>query len=253
MTLFVASLILFLLALFAFMTFLAMWVYKDAQAKSWQNPAIWVLCVLFLGVPGLIVYFAVGRERKDEPAPHKYTIPLVLSIITFIVAIAFFVFGTIYLSSGEWDFAGNTPWNSGIWVNRRINTRGSQWTERVGRGNGSSSRTLTLTTGQLQNFHIDSTFEEGEMFVRFLQDEITLTVDFSSGIMGLIEGADSTLPFLPARDMNISLEILAEADPVESGSFFRTVDLTYFGFEPGRVRVTLRYQNVRNSRTTLSW
>jgi len=39
------------------------WVYKDAKKHNVDNPALWVLLVLFMSFPGLILYLLLGRKK----------------------------------------------------------------------------------------------------------------------------------------------------------------------------------------------
>lgn len=38
------------------------WVYRDAEARQ-ANGLLWALIVFFAGIVGLLLYFAVGRNR----------------------------------------------------------------------------------------------------------------------------------------------------------------------------------------------
>lgn len=40
------------------------WVYKDAKKHNVENPALWVLLVLFMSLPGLILYLLLGRKKQ---------------------------------------------------------------------------------------------------------------------------------------------------------------------------------------------
>ncbi|MCL2287194.1 MAG: PLD nuclease N-terminal domain-containing protein [Firmicutes bacterium] len=220
MTLFIVGLIVFLGSLALTITLLGMWVYKDAQVKSEQDPIVWVLAVLFIpNLIGLIVYFLVGRAKKDVPAPGTYKKALITSAILFVVSIPLFVVGTVSLARfyemGERSFSAVSV-NRGTWMGRSVNIRNNQWTENVRRGNGTSRRTFSLTEEQMRHFHVESTSDEGGLFLLLEQGGMRHEVD-------------------------ISFE------------FFGTVNLHYHGFEPGRIRMTLVYERVRNSRTLISW
>jgi hypothetical protein len=215
MTLFIASLLVFLASIFILMALIGLWTYKDAQVKSTQPAGAWALATVFIpnGI-GFIAYLLVGRDKKDAPAPGTYKKPLIASVAVFVLAIAFFIVGTVTFAVGE---SGGGTMNRGVWMGRTVNTRGDQWTENVRRGNGTSRRTVTLNAEQMQNFHIESTSDEGRLYVIFEQGRNLSAVDISF-------------------------------------DFFDTVDLLYaHGFAPGRIRITLEYAHTRNARTTLSW
>jgi hypothetical protein len=44
--------------------FICLWVAKDAKARGVDNPALWIVLILFTGVIGLIVYM-VSRPQGD--------------------------------------------------------------------------------------------------------------------------------------------------------------------------------------------
>jgi len=220
MTLFIVGLLVFIGSLVLTITLLGMWVYKDAQAKSEQDPMIWVLVVLFIpNLIGLIVYFLVGRAKKDVPAPGTYKKALIASVILFVVSIPLFVVGTVnftrFYEMGERTFSAVSV-NRGTWAGRSINIRDNQWTENVRRGNGTSRRTFSLTEEQMRHFHVESTSDEGGLFLLLEQGGLQHEVDISY-------------------------------------EFFDIVNLHYHGFEPGRIRITLVYERVRRSRTIISW
>lgn len=216
MTLFIVSLLVFLAALFTTLAFLGLWTYKDAEVKSSQPAGAWVLAALLIpnGI-GFIAYLLVGRDKKDVPAPGAYKKALIAGVVVFVAATAFFIFGTVRLATD--DFATRGTMNRGMWVGRTVSTGSTHWQENLRRGNGTSRRTLQLSAQELQNFHIDSFIQEGRLYLELEQDGNFSRIDLSDG-------------------------------------FFGVVDLMYgHGFSPGRIRATLRYENVRHGETTLAW
>jgi len=202
------------------MGLLFLWTYRDAQVKSEQSASAWALAALLIpNAMGFVAYLLIGRTKKDVPAPGTHKKKLIASLVVFVISIVFFVFGTLYLAHGDWGFGGIGTMNSGVWFGRTVNARGEQWAERVRRGNGISRRTVTLSQVQLDNFHVDSTNEEGLLYLRMEQTDTHGTRTFS--------------------EIDIS------------GNFHSYV---YFpGFEPGRVRMTLVYDSVRHSQTIITW
>lgn len=61
--LFVGLYILFLCLIICVMVGICVWVYKDAKKRNVDNPGLWVLLVLFLSIPGLILYLLLGRKK----------------------------------------------------------------------------------------------------------------------------------------------------------------------------------------------
>jgi hypothetical protein len=50
--------------------FLAIWVSKDAKARGMDNPAMYVLMVIFLGMIGLIIYLVSRPQGVLYPCPE---------------------------------------------------------------------------------------------------------------------------------------------------------------------------------------
>jgi len=218
MTLFIVGLIVFIASVFTTAAFLGLWTYKDAQVKSDQPAGIWALAAMFISFPvGLIAYLLVGRTKKDVPAPGTYKTALIVSIVVFALALPLFVCGTVRFATGDYDFGGNTPMNRGVWAGRTVNTANSHLAETSRSRNATSRRTITLNAEQMQNFHVDSTSTEGRLYLEFEQGANFSSVDISYNFLG-------------------------------------TIDLLQdHGFEPGRIRVVLRYEHTRNAEIILNW
>jgi len=43
------------------------WVYKDAKARGMDNPAVWLILVIFTHFIGLIIYLVVRPKEKLPP------------------------------------------------------------------------------------------------------------------------------------------------------------------------------------------
>jgi len=218
--------VLFGLSVFAFVAtiillqvFLCLWTYHDAKVKSEQDPTLWVLAVLFLtnGI-GLLVYFLVGRTKKDVPAPGKFKKALIATVILFVLSTGFFIGSTIAFAgsvANDSIFSGATM-NRGVWSGFSSNYRNGTWTEAARSGNGTSRRTFTLDSVEMQNFHVDSSNGEGDMYLLFEQNGFQMRTDIT-------------------------------------GDFFQTINLLDSGFLPGRIRITIEYDRVRNSQTIINW
>ncbi len=60
-------------AIFAIQIAIAVWVYRDAQKRTLDNPVMWLLVTLVGGIIGLIVYLVV---RSDKPVIKQPTNPV---------------------------------------------------------------------------------------------------------------------------------------------------------------------------------
>jgi len=215
MTLFIVGLLVFLISIFTLLTFIGLWTYKDAEVKSTQPPGAWALAAVFIpNAIGFIAYLLIGRTKKDVDPPGTYKKALIASLVVFILSIPLFIIGTVSFATG--DFGGGATMNNGVWSVRSTSYRNNVWTETVRSGRGTSRRTHTLNTEQLHHFHVESTNEEGSLFLFLEQGDIVVEI------------------FL-------------------SPDYFGPVNLHEHGLEPGRIRMTLQYDRVRNSRTTISW
>jgi len=219
-TLFIVSLIVFILSALGLVVFLSLWVYRDAEVKSEQEPSLWVLAVIFLGQGlGLIIYFLVGRTKKDVPAPGTHKVSVIASAILFVIAMVLFIIATISFATSDHNFGvgPNARMSSGVWSMNRSSYRNNVWTESVRSGRGTSSRTHSLNYEQMRNFSVDSINEEGNLYLQLEQGPNLSRIDIS-------------------------------------GDFYQTFDLFYeHGFTTGRMRMTLIYERVRNSQTIISW
>ncbi len=53
----------FVIAVWAVFIAVAVWVYRDAQARNMEPPVLWLLLVLVTGLIGLIIYLIVRKPR----------------------------------------------------------------------------------------------------------------------------------------------------------------------------------------------
>ena len=52
------------------------WVYKDAKARNMENPALWIILIIFTGIIGLIVYLVIRpKDKVIAPPPSGGTTP----------------------------------------------------------------------------------------------------------------------------------------------------------------------------------
>ena len=213
--LFVVSVVVFSLVALAATVFLALWTYRDAQVKSEQEPILWLLVVLLLQGIGIIIYLCVGRTKK-VPAPGAYKKPLIASLVVLVLATAWFIFSTISFATGDFDFTSNSTVNRGVWSMRQSSYNNSQWTETVRTGRGTSRRAHTLNADEMSRFHIESTNQDGGLYLLLEQGNTSTRLDIA-------------------------------------GDFYGTVNLHDHGFTPGRIRMTLEYERVYRSHTIINW
>ena len=213
--LFVLAIITFVFAVLGVTVLFALWTYKDAQVKSEQDPILWLLVVVLLQVPGLIIYLCAGRT-KNVPAPGTYKKALIAGIFGLILATAFFIFAVVSFARADFDFAGNATWNNGVWTMRSTSYRNNTWTESVRSGRGSSRRTHNLDWDQMRHFHVESTTQDGSLYLLLQQGNTSSRIDIS-------------------------------------GDFYGRISLTDLGFTPGRIRMTLQYESVYRSHTIINW
>lgn len=218
LALFITSTIVFSLAMVALLVFLGLWTYKDAQVKSEQSPALWVLVVLLVpNLLGVIIYLLVGRSKKDVPAPGTFFKPLIASLVVFVLSIIFFVVGIVgFVFSEAALFEGNMAMNSGVWSGHSSRYWDGQRTISARRGNGTSRVTHTLNAQEMHAFHVDSSNSAGELVLILSQGDTSLYTDIS-------------------------------------GHFNGTINLHDAGFEPGRIGMTLRFVHARDVSTIISW
>jgi len=214
MVLFIVSIIVFTLSMLGLTLFIALWTYKDAQVKSTQDPILWLLVVLFMQGFGIILYMCVGRT-KNVPAPGTYKKALIACIVVSVLATAGFITTTVMFARGDLDF-GNSTWNNGVWGMHVSNVRNDEWTSDVRRGRGSSRIGRSLDAAQMYNFHVES-----------------------------INEGDSLHLYLQQGDTSSRIDI--------SGDFYSRINLHDYGFNPGRIRMTLQFDRIERAHTIISW
>jgi len=213
MTLFIVGLVLFIFTIFGFTISLLLWVYEDAKVKSEHPPALWVILVFFSSGIGIILYFIIGRTKKEVPPPGTHRGKVVALLILLIPAIALFVVGTVNFARNADNFFPNASMSSGSFTSRSESFRNSQWTFSARSANGWTRRSPNLSAEELLAFHVSSSSGDG----------VTLLLE---------QGEHS------------------EAIDI-SGNFHGYVDLRRF--EPGRIRVTLQFDQARDVHVTMRW
>ncbi|MCL1883554.1 MAG: hypothetical protein FWF81_07380 [Defluviitaleaceae bacterium] len=144
----IGGITLFIISLLAFLGFLGLWVYMDAQAKSNQSPVLWTMMVLFVpNLLGLIAYLLVGRTKKHAITPRKY--------IRYVIASGvFFALGVGALVGGVTQLTTLNMGQIGTFVGHEENFRRGLWEISAERINGTSQRTIVLNAEEMENFHV---------------------------------------------------------------------------------------------------
>jgi len=217
-TLFILSSVLFAVSIILFMVFLGLWTYKDAKVKSDHSPVLWVLVVLLVpNMLGILIYLLVGRNKKDVPAPGTFFKPMITFVVIFILSIFLFVGSTVWVTLDDTTvFGGGMTLNTGVWGGHSSRYANGEWAVSTRSGNGTMRRTHELDETQLSNFTVQSSNSEGRLYLELQQGDTNYTMELTGQVMG-------------------------------------DIDLTAQGFEPGRIRMTLRFVNARDVSTVIRW
>ncbi|MCL1987233.1 MAG: hypothetical protein FWG64_04585 [Firmicutes bacterium] len=173
------------------LVFLALWTYHDAKVKSEQSPILWAAVAVFISnFLGIIIYLLIGRTKKDVPAPGKFKIPLIASIVLFIISFVFMgivgIFSIFDIGIGEGNMAvanrsggfmqdifGNM--NSGSFRNLRTSRGNANWQITVGSGNGFIQISPQLTLSEIENLSVSGS-ANGGVILQLEQDNIGYTI-----------------------------------------------------------------------------
>jgi len=70
------AIIIFVIVCLVVEILIIVWVYKDAKARNMENPALWIILIIFTGIIGLIVYLVVRpKDKVIAPPPSGGTTP----------------------------------------------------------------------------------------------------------------------------------------------------------------------------------
>ncbi|MDR2599420.1 MAG: hypothetical protein LBC73_04000 [Oscillospiraceae bacterium] len=145
-----------------------------------------------------------------------------LVIIGIVAALAIFVFNNfdregIAVNSGTFTTSSGTGFTFGVQAGARggiSNVSNNTWRANPSRANGNSRVDYTFTAANLEAMTVRSTNSEGRISITFIQDDIEITFDIT-------------------------------------GEFHENIDMS--GFEPGRIRLRLEFENAENVDTLISW
>lgn len=60
----IIGLVIFIFVCLVVEIIILVWVYKDAKARGVDNPAVWLILIIFTGLIGLIIYLVVRPKEK---------------------------------------------------------------------------------------------------------------------------------------------------------------------------------------------
>ncbi len=204
-TLFTLFVVLTVLSVVSLYTFLCMYVYNDAKLRT-DKPFIWLLITLFTpNMFGFLIYIIAGRD-KNKPGSSKYKTPAIIS------AAAAFVMTAALLSTVI--FSSNVPLINNVSIGMVNNNIGSQWSVSYKSSGETLERTITFTNEELESLTLESSCDEGKIYILWLQGENAKVIDISD---------------------------------YEKG----TPDLSMFS--DGKIKISLYNEGARNAKIKLDW
>jgi heme/copper-type cytochrome/quinol oxidase subunit 4 len=184
---FVLSLIGLVLSAIALTGIVAIWVYKDAKARS-ENAVAWALLSFFTIPIGLIIYLVVGRtkEREDSAPPKsRVVIPVIILIILISTSSGFLTHSIL-----NGSLSGFASINSGSFIMSRNWLSNGHWSFSAGSANGMTRRSPSLTAEELDNFHVNSSNSGGEMELVVSQGDMIIVIDINDSFNDYIDMSD---------------------------------------------------------------
>ncbi|MCL2014728.1 MAG: hypothetical protein FWG68_00595 [Defluviitaleaceae bacterium] len=215
LSLMIAMTVVNLLLMLIVMLFAGLWTYHDAKAKSEQSPFMWAFVAAFVpNFLGFVVYLALGRTKKEEPAPGSFKIPLICSFVAWVVSLAvlvvismIFTFNALNVAEHEnillndlgaaagrqgnftlvdarglrIDFFGNV-W-SGAFRDLNASSENGEWHIRMGEGDGFLQFSPQLTLEELRNLSVSGT-ADGEVILQLEQNGVEQKIAVATAVNG---------------------------------------------------------------------
>jgi hypothetical protein len=165
-------------------------------------------------------------QKGDEKMSRRKLIVIIavvaiviIGIVAVSVAFIFDIFDRegIAFNSGTFTTSGGTGFTFGITPGERggiSNVSNNTWRASPSSANGSSRIDYTFTTANLEAMTVRSTNSEGKISLSFTQGDTERIFDIT-------------------------------------GEFHENIDMS--GFEPGRIRLRLVFDNARDVNTVVSW
>lgn len=164
-------LVMVILSSIGFVVCLTCWVYTDAK-KSGEDARLWALITVI--VPsffGVLIYFLVGRKNVNRTEKNKFVKPLLTLGICFILFTTGFVTKVVMSS--------DIPVMKGVSIGMMNYSLGDKWNLSFRSSGETMSRTIKLTKEEMDKITINSSCEEGKVYLTIIQDENSLFLDIT--------------------------------------------------------------------------
>ena len=180
--LFTISITVFLVTLTGFVITLGLWIYSDAKIRT-EKPKAWTLIVLL--VPyfmGLIIYLAVGRNKKKSPGRFRKI---------FIIFAVGFLLSSVLLMGSFFALDGiNLPTWNGISIGLVETFINNQWNLSFKTSGAEFTRTIEMSADELAALRITGNCDAGLLYFRVSQGEIVKIFDISNSFDEIIDMND---------------------------------------------------------------
>jgi len=184
MLLFILSLIGLILSAVTLAGTTALWVYKDAKARS-ANAGVWAILCLVVFPVGLIIYLVAGRPPKSEgalPQKKRFITAIVVLAVLLVVSTSLLI---VSVTSG--DLAGFGSVSSGAFIMSNDWYSNGQWSFSARSANGRSTRSPTLSAEELNSMFVTNANSNGIVGLKISQGDFDVTVDITGNYSDKID------------------------------------------------------------------
>ncbi len=203
--LFITLAVITVVSFIALIVFICLYVYTDASVNS-DKPGLWVLITaLTPNLFGFLIYMLVGRKKERTPV-KKFKTPAIISAAAVVISTAVFL-GTVL-------FGSDIPVINNVSIGMVNNNIGSQWYVSYRSSGTTLERTVSLSGSELDNFTVEASCDEGEMYLLLLQGRNVKVVDITD---------------------------------------FPQEKISMDDFEPGNVKLSLYNESVKNAKIQIDW
>ncbi len=181
-------------------------IYTDARKRSEESPGLWTAIVLLIpNFMGLLVYFLIGRKKKNDGSKNKYKIPLIVAAAGTIFFLGSF---PAYLIAHD-----GVPFIANTSIGMVSNNFGNNWSVSFKTSGETLHKTVILDNEELKKIWVESSCEEGKLYLLLLQGEQAEVIDVTD-FEGYLELSD---------------------------------------YEPGRIEMQFYNEKARNAKFKLNW
>jgi hypothetical protein len=203
--LFITLAVITVVSFIALIVFICLYVYTDASVNS-DKPGLWVLITaLTPNLFGFLIYMLVGRKKERTPV-KKFKTPAIISAAAVVISTAVFL-GTVL-------FGSDIPVINNVSIGMVNNNIGSQWYVSYRSSGTTLERTVSLSGSELDNFTVEASCDEGEMYLLLLQGRNVKVVDITD---------------------------------------FPQEKISMDDFEPGNVKLSLYNESAKNAKIQIDW